>query len=178
MEKDIQSILLSQQEVQEHVTRLAGRINRDYKGKKLILVGLLKGSIVFMADLMKQITIPCKIDFISVSSYENSTESSGRVKINFDVSQSVEGADVLIVEDIIDSGNTLDYMLRYFDAKKARSVKICTLLNKPARRQVEIPVDYIGADIPDEFVIGYGLDYAEYYRNLPYIGVLNPEVYS
>lgn len=178
MEKDIIKVLISEEEIQEAVDRLAKKINEDYQDKNIILIGLLKGSVVFMADLMKKIDMKCKIDFIAVSSYENSTKSSGRIKINSDVSQSVEGLDVLIVEDIIDSGNTLDYMLKYFDAKKANSIKICTLLDKPDRREVDIPVDYVGFEIPDEFVIGYGLDYSEYYRNLPYIGVLDEEVYS
>ena len=129
------------------------------------------------ADLMKEITVDCKIDFMCVSSYGNATTSSGRVNIVKDLSQPVNDTDILIVEDIIDSGNTLNFILKYFDAKNANSVKICTLLNKPDRREIEIPVDYIGFDIPDAFVIGYGLDYAEYYRNLPYIGILKPSVY-
>ena len=143
-----------------------------------MLIGLLKGSISFMADLMKKITVPCKIDFIAASSYGNGTVSRGRVNILKDVSQSVENMDILIVEDIIDSGNTLSFISKYLAAKHAGSVKICTLLNKPSRRQTDIPVDYIGVDIPDEFVVGYGLDFSEYYRNLPYIGILKPSVYS
>ena len=133
---------------------------------------------MFMADLMKELEVDCKIDFICVSSYGSGTESSGRVNIVKDVSQPVDGMDVLIVEDIIDSGNTLNFILKYFEAKGVNSVKICTLLSKPDRRVVEIPVDYIGAEIPDEFVIGYGLDYAENYRSLPYVGILKRSVYS
>lgn len=178
MLNDVERVLYSEEQIDEMVCKLAQQINKDYEGKELILVGLLKGSITFMSDLMKKITLKCKIDFICASSYGNGTESTGRVNIIKDVSQSVENCDVLIIEDIIDSGNTLDFILRYFDAKKANSVKICTLLNKPSRRKIDIPVEYIGADIPDEFVIGYGLDYAEHYRNLPFIGILKPCIYS
>lgn len=178
MHKDCERILISEAELKATVKDIAARINEDYKDKNLLLVGLLKGSVVFMADLMKEIKVDCKIDFICVSSYGASTESSGRVNIIKDVSQPVEGLDVLIVEDIIDSGNTLAFILKYFEAKGVSSVKICTLLSKPSRRVVEIPVDYIGAEIPDEFVIGYGLDYAENYRNLPYVGILKRSVYS
>lgn len=178
MHKDCERVLISEEEIKVMVKEIAQRINEDYKDKNLLLVGLLKGSIVFMADLMKEISVDCKIDFICVSSYGSGTESKGRINLIKDVSQSVEGLDVLIVEDIIDSGNTLSFILKYFEAKGANSVKICTLLSKPDRRVVEIPVDYIGAEIPDEFVIGYGLDYAEKYRNLPYVGILKRSVYS
>ncbi|MGN0452902.1 MAG: hypoxanthine phosphoribosyltransferase [Ruminococcus sp.] len=178
MHKDCEYILLSEEKIKSAVKELAKRISEDYKEKNLMLVGLLKGSVVFMADLMKEITVDCKIDFISASSYGSGTVSSGRVNIIKDVSQPLDGQDVLIVEDIIDSGNTLDFILKYFAAKNASSVKICTLLSKPDRRIKDIPVDYIGFEVPDEFVIGYGLDYDENYRNLPYIGVLKPSVYS
>lgn len=178
MHKDCERILISEAEINAMVKGIAAKINEDYKGKSILLVGLLKGSVVFMADLMKELTVDVKIDFMCVSSYGTSTESSGRVNIVKDVSQPVEGLDVLIVEDIIDSGNTLSFILKYFEAKGVNSVKICTLLSKPDRRVVEIPVDYIGAEIPDEFVIGYGLDYAENYRNLPYVGILKRSVYS
>lgn len=178
MHKDCERILISEEELKAIVKDIAARISEDYKGKNLLLVGLLKGSVVFMADLMKELTVDCKIDFICVSSYGASTESNGRVNLIKDVSQPVEGMDVLIVEDIIDSGNTLSFILKYFEAKGVNSVKICTLLSKPSRRVVEIPVDYIGAEIPDEFVIGYGLDFAENYRNLPYVGILKRSVYS
>lgn len=178
MHKDCERILISEAEINAMVKDIAAKINEDYKGKSILLVGLLKGSVVFMADLMKELTVDVKIDFMCVSSYGTSTESSGRVNIVKDVSQPVEGLDVLIVEDIIDSGNTLSFILKYFEAKGVNSVKICTLLSKPDRRVVEIPVDYIGAEIPDEFVIGYGLDYAENYRNLPYVGILKRSVYS
>lgn len=178
MHQDIERVLLSEEEIAKIVERIAEQINIDYQGKDLMLVGLLKGSISFMADLMKKITLPCRIDFIAASSYGNGTVSQGRVNILKDVSQSVDNVDILIVEDIIDSGNTLSFISKYFAAKNAGSVKICTLLNKPSRRQTEIAVDYVGIDIPDEFVVGYGLDYAERYRNLPYIGILKPSVYS
>ena len=178
MHKDCERILISEAELKAMVKDIAAKISKDYKDKNLLLVGLLKGSVVFMADLMKELEVDCKIDFIRVSSYGSGTESSGRGNIVKDVSQPVDGMDVLIVEDIIDSGNTLNFILKYFEAKGVNSVKICTLLSKPDRRVVEIPVDYIGAEIPDEFVIGYGLDYAENYRSLPYVGILKRSVYS
>ncbi len=177
MHKDCEYVLLSEQEIKAIVKDMAAKISEDYKDKKLLLVGLLKGSVVFMADLMKELSIDCSIDFICASSYGSGTVSSGRVNIVKDVSQPLDGYDVLIVEDIIDSGNTLNFILKYFIAKNAASVKICTLLSKPDRRVVEIPVDYVGKEVPDEFVIGYGLDFGEKYRNLPYIGVLKPSVY-
>lgn len=177
MDKDIKSVLLSPGDIQKIVLELAQQIDRDYAGKNLVMVGLLKGSVVFMADLMRAVKTKCRIDFMVTSSYGSGTESSGRLNILKDLSESVEGADVLVVEDIIDSGVTLSFILDYLKAKKASSVKLCTLLNKPDRRKKEVPVDYTGAVIPDEFVVGYGLDYAEYYRNLPYIGILKPEIY-
>ncbi|MBQ4569240.1 MAG: hypoxanthine phosphoribosyltransferase [Ruminococcus sp.] len=178
MHKDCERILFTQEEIHQMVCSLAKRINEDYKGKNLILIGLLKGSIMFMSDLMKEIELDCKIDFICASSYGSGSTSSGRVNIVKDVSQPLDGLDVLIVEDIIDSGNTLNFITKYFKAKNAESVKICTLLSKPDRRVVDIPVDYIGVEVPDEFVVGYGLDFDENYRNLPYIGILKPSVYS
>ncbi len=177
MHKDCEYVLLSEQEISTIVKDMAAKISEDYKDKKLMLVGLLKGSVLFMADLMKEITVDCSIDFICASSYGSGSVSSGRVNIIKDVSQPLDGWDVLIVEDIIDSGNTLNFILKYFKAKNAASVKICTLLSKPDRRVVDIPVDYVGREVPDEFVIGYGLDFSEKYRNLPYIGVLKPSVY-
>ncbi len=178
MHKDCERVLFTQEQIHEMVCSLAKRINEDYKDKNLILIGLLKGSIMFMSDLMKEITVDCKIDFICASSYGSGSTSSGRVNIVKDVSQPLDGLDVLIVEDIIDSGNTLNFITKYFKAKNAESVKICTLLSKPDRRVVDIPVDYIGVEVPDEFVVGYGLDFDENYRNLPYIGILKPSVYS
>ncbi|MGN0551547.1 MAG: hypoxanthine phosphoribosyltransferase [Acutalibacteraceae bacterium] len=178
MDKHIKNILISEQEIKEIVSRLAGRIEEDYKDKNLLLVGLLKGSAVFMSDLMRQIKIPCKIDFMVTSSYGDSTVSSGRLNILKDLSAPIDGMDVLVIEDIIDSGVTLSFILEYLKAKNAKSVKICTLLDKPDRRVKPVKVDYTGRVIPDEFVVGYGLDYAELYRNLPYVGVLKSEVYS
>lgn len=178
MIKDVERILISEQQIQEAVTRIAKQIEEDYEGKEVMFVGLLKGSIAFMADLIKAYTKTCTIDFMAVSSYGAGTESSGRVNIVKDLSVPINGKDIVIVEDIIDSGNTLSFIKAYFAAKNANSVKICTLLNKPDRRVVDIDVDYIGYDIPDEFVIGYGLDYNEHYRNLPYVGVLDRSVYS
>ena len=177
MHKDIKEILISEQEIDSIVSNLAEKIDKDYENKDMLMVGLLKGSICFMADLMKKMKSDFKIDFVVASSYANGTESTGTVNIVKDVSQSVQGKDILIVEDIIDSGNTLDFMVKYFKAKKAKSVKIATLLDKPERRKVKIDVDYVGKIIPDEFVVGYGLDYAEDYRTLPYIGILKESVY-
>lgn len=178
MHKDIKEILISEQKIDSIVSNIAEKIDKDYENKDMLMVGLLKGSICFMADLMKKMKSDFKIDFVVASSYANGTESTGTVNIVKDVSQSVQGKDILIVEDIIDSGNTLDFMVKYFKAKKAKSVKIATLLDKPERRKVKIDVDYVGKIIPDEFVVGYGLDYAEDYRTLPYIGILKESVYS
>ena len=179
MHKDMEKVLITQEEIQEAAKRLAAQIERDYAGEdSIVFVGLLKGSVQFMADLLKNIDMMCTIDFICVSSYGKGTKSTGRVNIIKDLSEPIDEKNVIIVEDIIDSGNTLNFIKRYFSAKNASSVRICTLLNKPSRREVEIDVDYIGFDVPDEFVVGYGLDYQEYYRNLPYIGVLKPEIYA
>ncbi|MGN1125996.1 MAG: hypoxanthine phosphoribosyltransferase [Ruminococcus sp.] len=178
MDKDIKEILLSAEEITALTADIADKINKDYEGKNLVLLGLLKGSVCFMAELMKHIKIPCQIDFMSVSSYGNSTESTGRVNILKDMSISPEGKDILIVEDIIDSGNTLSFITQYLKSKRCNSVEIVTLLNKPARRQTEVYVKYSCKEIEDLFAVGFGLDYAEYYRNLPYIGVLKESVYT
>lgn len=175
---DIERVYITEEEIRSAVKALADIINRKYEGKRVTFVGLLKGSMPFMSDLIKNITIPCKIDFICVSSYGGGTKSSGRVNILKDLSQPIQDEDVIIVEDIIDSGRTLSFIKEYFKAKSARTVKICTLLDKPARREVDIKVDYSCFEIPDEFVVGYGLDYDEYYRNLPHIGILKPEIYE
>jgi hypoxanthine phosphoribosyltransferase len=176
---DIGDILVSETEIAAKVTELGGRIAADYRGRPITLVSVLKGSLPFMADLMRAIDLPLRIDLMEVSSYGGSaTESSGLVRILKDLSASIEGEDVLIVEDIIDTGLTLNYLIRYLRGKNPASLRICTLLDKPARRLVEIPVDYIGFTIPDQFVVGYGLDYGERYRNLRYVGVLRPEVYG
>ena len=178
MHKDLEKILISEEEILSAAKRLALEIDRDYAGEEILFVGLLKGSVQFMADLLKNVQTKCKVDFMCVSSYGNGTKSTGRVNIIKDLSEAIDDMNVVIVEDIIDSGNTLNFIGKYFAAKNAKSVKICTLLNKPSRREVEIEVDYAGFEVPDEFVVGYGLDYQEYYRNLPYIGVLKPEIYS
>jgi hypoxanthine phosphoribosyltransferase len=175
---DVASILITEQEIRERVAELGARISADHAGQVVTLVSVLKGSLPFMADLMRAITIPVTIDLMEVSSYGTATESSGLVRILKDLSSSIDGRDVLIVEDIIDTGLTLNYLIRYLRGKNPRSLGICTLVDKPARRLVEIPIDYCGFTIPDQFVIGYGLDYGEHYRNLPFIGVLKPEVYT
>ena len=176
---DIGQILLTEEEIDAMVRELGARISADYRGRRLTLVSVLKGSLPFMADLMRAIEIPVRIDLMEVSSYGGSaTESSGLVRILKDLSASIVDEDVLIVEDIIDTGLTLNYLVRYLRGKAPATLRICTLLDKPARRLVEIPVDYTGFTIPDQFVVGYGLDFGELYRNLRYVGVLKPEVYS
>lgn len=176
---DIGDVLVSEERIAGRVAELGARISQDYAGKRLTLVSVLKGSLPFMADLMRAITIPVRIDLMEVSSYGGSaTESSGLVRILKDLSASIEGEDVLIVEDIIDTGLTLNYLVRYLRGKNPVSLGICTLLDKPARRLVDISVAYTGFTIPDQFVVGYGLDYNERYRNLKFVGVLKPEVYA
>jgi hypoxanthine phosphoribosyltransferase len=176
---DIGEILLTEDEISAKVAELGARIGADYADRRLTLVSVLKGSLPFMADLMRAIPVPVRIDLMEVSSYGGTTtESSGLVRILKDLSATIEGEDVLIVEDIIDTGLTLNYLVRYLRGKNPKSLRICTLLDKPARRLVDIPVDYIGFTIPDQFVVGYGLDYSEYYRNLRFVGVLRPEVYT
>lgn len=178
MEKDIKKVLFSEEKIMDTVREIAKRITKDYEGKNLLVVGVLKGSVIFTSDLIKNITIPCEIDFMAVSSYGNSSETSGVVRILKDLDHSVEGKDILIVEDIVDSGVTLSYLLEYLKNRKANSVEIAALLTKPSRRKVELDVKYCGLDVPDEFLVGYGLDYAEKYRNLPYIAVLKEEIYK
>lgn len=181
MNKDIAKILVSAEQIDEITTRIAKEIDRDYAGddKRLILVCVLKGSIVFMGDLMKKITVPVEIDCIKASSYGAGTVTTGTVNIHLDlVRPDLDKCDILVVEDIIDSGITLSYLTKYLMGKGARSVRTCTLLDKPSRRKVDFVPDYCGTEIPDEFVVGYGLDYNEKYRALPYVGVLRPEIYS
>ena len=176
---DIGEVLITEDQIREKVAELGARIGADYNDRRLTLVLVLKGSLPFMADLMRAIPVPVRIDLMEVSSYGGSaTESSGLVRILKDLSATIEGEDVLIVEDIIDTGLTLNYLVRYLRGKNPKSLRICTLLDKPARRLVDIPVDYVGFTIPDQFVVGYGLDYGEYYRNLRFVGVLRPEVYT
>lgn len=179
MINDIDRVLLSEEQLDDIVKRLGAEITKDYQGKKLVLVSVLKGSVVFMADLMREIKIPCSIDFMSVSSYGAGTKTSGVVKIIKDLDTDVvEGADLLIVEDILDSGVTLEYLIKILSARNPNSIKICTLLDKPERRKAKIFADYSGAQIPDAFVVGYGLDFDEKYRNLPFVGALKPAVYE
>ncbi len=176
---EVKSVLVSEDECQAIVSKLAAKISEDYKGKRLLLLCILKGSVVFMGDLMKKISIPVEIDFMKVSSYGAGTESSGSVNIILDLyRKDLPETDILIVEDIIDSGKTLSYLVEYLSLKGARSVKTVTMLDKPSRRKVDFTPDYCGCEIPDEFVVGYGLDYDEKYRALPYIGILKPEVYT
>lgn len=179
LEEDVATILITEEQIRAKVAELGAQLSADYAGRSLTLVSVLKGSLPFMADLMRQISVPVTIDLMEVSSYGGpSTETSGLVRILKDLSASIEGKDVVIVEDIIDTGLTLNYLVRYLRGKNPRSLRICALLDKPARRLVEIAIDYRGFTIPDQFVVGYGLDYGEHYRNLPFIGVLKPEVYS
>ncbi len=176
---DVAEVLVSEEAIQARVRELGQRISDDYRGRNLTLVSVLKGSLPFMADLMRAIDVPVRIDLMEVSSYGGtSTESSGLVRILKDLSASIAGEEVLLVEDIIDTGLTLNYLIRYLRGKNPASLRICTLLDKPARRLVEIPVDYTGFTIEDRFVVGYGLDFGELYRNLRFVGVLRPEVYS
>lgn len=176
---DIGEILIGEEEIQAKVRELGAQISADYADSSVTLVSVLKGSLPFMADLMRAISIPVQIDLMEVSSYGGATtETSGLVRILKDLSSSIAGKDVLIVEDIIDTGLTLNYLLRYLRGKNPSSLRICALLDKPARRLVEIPIDYTGFSIPDEFVVGYGLDFGEYYRNLPFIGVLRRQLYE
>lgn len=178
MERDIEKVLISQEEIKKIVNDLGARISEDYKDKNLLMVSVLKGSVVFMADLMRAVTIPCRIDFMAVSSYGSGAKTSGVVKIIKDLDLNLEGYDLLVVEDILDSGKTLDYLLKVLKQRNPASIKICTFLDKPERRQVNLFADYSGTTVPDEFVVGYGLDYDEKYRNLPYVGALKRSVYS
>ncbi len=177
LHNDIKQILIPESEIEEIVTSLAAKISRDYEGKKLLLLCILKGSVVLMGDLMKHITIPVQIDFMKVSSYGSGT-TSGVLKVTLDLKRDdLDDTDILIIEDIIDSGKTLSSLTKYLKERGAKSVRACTLLDKPSRREVEYTPDYIGKEIPDEFVVGYGLDYAEDYRALPFVGILKEEVY-
>ena len=178
MKEDVLRVLLSEDEIREKVRELGGKITADYKNSNLMLVTVLKGAVVFLADLMRQIDVPAEIDFMVVSSYGSGVKSSGVVKIVKDLDVPLAGKDILIVEDILDSGLTLSYIKELLESRGPRSIRIATLLDKPSRRKVDLQADYIGFSVPDEFVIGYGLDYDEKYRNLPYLGILKPEVYS
>ncbi|WP_418791684.1 hypoxanthine phosphoribosyltransferase [Phosphitispora sp. TUW77] len=178
MQNDVSKCLISREQIAEKVVQMGQQISRDYSGRELVVVGILKGAVIFLSDLVREISIPLYIDFMAVSSYGSSTESSGVVRILNDLDMSIEGMDVLIVEDIVDTGLTLKYLMEILKNRKAASVKICTLLEKPARRKVDINIDYNGFVIPDEFVVGYGLDYNNRYRHLPGVYVLKKEVYT
>lgn len=177
IEKDIERVLISQIEIEKNVQKIGAQISKDYEGEEPIFVGVLKGCFIFMADLMRHVTINCSMDFMAVSSYQG-TSSTGAVKINKDLNEDILGKHVIIVEDILDSGITLSYLKKYLEVRKPASIKIVTLMDKPARRKANIYADYSCFEVPDAFVVGYGLDYNERYRNLPYIGVLKPEIYS
>lgn len=178
MNKDIKKILIDEDSLQAKIRELGAKITEDYKGKELLLICVLKGAVVFVSDLMKRIDLPLEIDFMAVSSYGSDTKTSGVVRILKDLNQGIEGKNVLIVEDIIDSGLTLSYLIENLKARGPESVEICTILDKPDRRKTNIDIKYTGFQVPDEFVIGYGLDYAEKYRNLPFVAVLKEEVYT
>ena len=175
---DIEKVLFTQEDIDGIVSRLGEEITRDYAGKDLVLIAVLRGAVVFMGDLMRKIELPTNIDFMAVSSYGDGVKSSGIVRIIKDLDIDIRGRDVLIVEDILDSGNTLSYLLRVLEQRGPASVRLCTLLDKPDRRVKPVEVHYSGFTIPDAFVVGYGLDYDEKYRNLPYVGVLKPEIYA
>ena len=177
-DKDIAQVLFTKEELSAKVAEIGAQITKDYQGKDLVLVSVLRGSYIFMADLTRNIDLPCTMDFMSVTSYGAGTVSTGQVKITRDLSEPIEGKDLIIVEDILDSGNTLYYLRDVLNARKPASIAICTLLDKPERRKKDIVADYVGFTIPDAFVVGYGLDYAERYRNLPYVGIVKPEVYG
>ncbi len=166
------SVLVSEEDVTKRLKELGEQISKDYEGKEIHMICILKGGVFFMVDLSKRISVPVSLDFMSVSSYGNGTKSSGVVRIAKDLDESIEGKDVLIVEDIIDSGRTLYYLMDILKKRNPKSIRLCTLLDKPERREKDVKVDYVGFEIPDEFVVGYGLDYAQKYRNLPYIGVV------
>ena len=176
---DIKDVLYSREDLDQMVKRMGKQISEDYADKNLLLVSILKGSVIIMADLMREITIPAEIDFMSVSSYGAETKSSGRVRIIKDLDKDISGYDILLVEDILDSGRTLSYLINLLETRKPASIKICTMFDKPERREIEsIKADYVGGTVPDEFIVGYGLDYAQKYRNLPFVGILKESVYS
>lgn len=178
MKKDVGEILISKQDLDLKLKEIGKKISEDYQGKDLLLIGVLKGSFIFLADLMRKIDIPVEVDFMAVSSYGSSTQSSGVVKILKDLDATIEGKDVLVVEDIIDTGLTLSYLMSNLKTRGAKSVNVCTLLDKPERRKADVPLKYKGFDIPDEFIVGYGLDYAQKYRNLDQIYILKEEAYK
>ncbi len=178
LEQDIQEILFSEEQLKERVQAIARQIEADYEGREVMLISVLRGSFVFMADLCRALKLPCTMDFMSVSSYGSGTSSSGQVQITKDLSEDITGRHVIVLEDILDSGNTLSYLLNILEPRHPASVRLCALLDKPDRRVKPVELHYCGFTIPDAFVVGYGLDYDQHYRNLPYIGILKPEVYG
>ena len=178
MLQDIEDVLFTERQIAVMVERIGKEISRDYQGKNLLLISVLKGSVVFMADLMRTITIPARIDFMAVSSYGSGVKTSGVVRINMDLKIPLEGYDVVVVEDILDSGKTLHYLMELLQGRGPNSIRVCTLFDKPERRETDVQASYVGSQIPDAFIVGYGLDYAEKYRNLPFVGILKPEVYA
>jgi hypoxanthine phosphoribosyltransferase len=176
LERAVTEILIEEDALRRRVAELGEEVSGDYDGRDLLLIGVLKGAVFFMADLMRHLTVPCEVDFMAISSYGASTDSSGVVRILKDLDINIEGRDVLVVEDIIDSGLTLSYLMRNLESREPASLEICALMTKPERREIDVPVRYVGFEIPNRFVIGYGLDFAERYRNLPYVGVLDPDL--
>jgi hypoxanthine phosphoribosyltransferase len=177
LHKDFESLLYTETQIKERIAELAAQIDSDYKGKAPLIVGVLKGSFIFMSDLIRALETDCTVDFLAVSSYGAKSETSGQVRMLKDISQNIEGHDVLVIEDILDSGVTLSYIIELLRVRKPASIKLCTLLDKPERRKMPIKADYTGFTVPDAFIVGYGLDYAESYRGVPYIGILKPSIY-
>jgi hypoxanthine phosphoribosyltransferase len=178
LERGVAEVLIDEQTLRARVEELGEEVSRDYIGREPLLIGVLKGAVFFMADLMRQLTVPCEVDFMAISSYGAATDSSGVVRILKDLDINIEGRDVLVVEDIIDSGLTLSYLIRNLEAREPASLEVCALMTKPDRREIDVPVRYVGFEIPNRFVIGYGLDFSERYRNLPYVAVLDPDLVS
>jgi hypoxanthine phosphoribosyltransferase len=176
LDRAVTEILIEEDRLRERVAELGEEVSADYAGRDLLLIGVLKGAVFSMADLMRHLTVPCEVDFMAISSYGAATDSSGVVRILKDLDINIEGREVLVVEDIIDSGLTLSYLMRNLEAREPASLEICALMTKPDRREIDVPVRYVGFEIPNRFVIGYGLDFGERYRNLPYVGVLDPEL--
>jgi hypoxanthine phosphoribosyltransferase len=178
LEQAVGEVLIDQETLAARVAELGAEVSADYEGRDLLLIGVLKGAVFFMADLMRHLTVPCEVDFMAISSYGDATDSSGIVRILKDLDINIEGRDVLVVEDIIDSGLTLSYLIRNLESREPSSLEVCALLTKPSRREIDVPVRYVGFEIPNKFVVGYGLDFAERYRNLPYVGVLDEHLLS
>ena len=178
LESAVGEVLIDEETLQAKIRELGAEVSADYEGRDLLLIGVLKGAVFFMADLMRHLTVPCEVDFMAISSYGDATDSSGIVRILKDLDINIEGRDVLVVEDIIDSGLTLSYLIRNLESREPSSLEVCALLTKPSRREIDVPVRYVGFEIPNKFVVGYGLDFAERYRNLPYVGVLDEHLLS